>query len=261
MLLQNKNAIIYGGAGAIGSAVAHAFAGAGARVFLAGRTLSSLEKVAREIRKTGGAVETKAIDAQKKEEVEAYLYQVVNQHGAIDISFNAVGIGGEHGHALTDMEYESFAEPVSNAIKSQFITATAASRYMKLKRRGVILAITANAGRKPYVDTGGFGVACAATEGFCRQLALEAGQYGIRVVCLRSAGSPDAPGVEEAFNRHAANAGVTREAFEAEFAERTMLKRLPRLPEVANAAVLMAADEASAITAEVINITCGELAD
>jgi 3-oxoacyl-[acyl-carrier protein] reductase len=46
MLLKNKNAVIYGGGGAIGGAVARAFAREGARVFLAGRTLQSLEEVA-----------------------------------------------------------------------------------------------------------------------------------------------------------------------------------------------------------------------
>ena len=54
MLLQNKNAVIYGGGGAIGGAVARAFAREGARVFLAGRTLAKLDQVAREISVAGG---------------------------------------------------------------------------------------------------------------------------------------------------------------------------------------------------------------
>ena len=58
-----------------------------------------------------------------------------------------------------------------------------------------------------------------------------------------------------------ARAGVSRDAWEAEIADRTYLKRLPRLAEVASAAVLMASDRASAITAAVINLTCGELQD
>ena len=63
MLLQNKNAVIYGGGGAIGGAVALAFAREGAKVFLAGRTLAKLEKVAREISAAGGAAETAQVDA------------------------------------------------------------------------------------------------------------------------------------------------------------------------------------------------------
>jgi 3-oxoacyl-[acyl-carrier protein] reductase len=52
MLLEDKNAVIYGGGGSIGGAVGRAFAREGARVFLAGRTLTRLEEVAEEIRST-----------------------------------------------------------------------------------------------------------------------------------------------------------------------------------------------------------------
>jgi enoyl-[acyl-carrier-protein] reductase (NADH) len=62
--------------------------------------------------------------------------------------------------------------------------------------------------------------------------------------------------------RHLAQqAGVSRDTFEAQLAERTLLKRMPKLAEVANMAVLMASDRASAMTGAVANVTCGETAD
>jgi 3-oxoacyl-[acyl-carrier protein] reductase len=63
MLLQGKKAIIYGGGGAIGGAAARTFAAEGATVFLAGRTLASLDRVAREIVAAGGKAETAQVDA------------------------------------------------------------------------------------------------------------------------------------------------------------------------------------------------------
>ncbi len=57
MLLENKNAVIYGAGGDIGSAVARAFAREGARVFLTGRTLATLSAVAEEIIGAGGKAE------------------------------------------------------------------------------------------------------------------------------------------------------------------------------------------------------------
>jgi glutamyl-tRNA reductase len=63
MLLETKNAIVYGAAGSMGGAVARAFAREGATVFLAGRTLAKLDKVADEIRRAGGAAETAHVDA------------------------------------------------------------------------------------------------------------------------------------------------------------------------------------------------------
>jgi NAD(P)-dependent dehydrogenase (short-subunit alcohol dehydrogenase family) len=63
MLLENKNAVIYGVGGSIGGAVARAFAREGAKVHLAGLTHESLEEVAEEIRSAGGVAETARIDA------------------------------------------------------------------------------------------------------------------------------------------------------------------------------------------------------
>ncbi len=63
MLLQNKNAMIYGAGGAIGGAVARAFAREGAKVFLAGRTLEKVDAVAKGISATGGVAETAKLAA------------------------------------------------------------------------------------------------------------------------------------------------------------------------------------------------------
>lgn len=261
MLLKNKNAIIYGAGGAIGSAVAHAFAREGARLFLAGRTLSSLAVVANQISRAGGLADIAEVDALNQDDVEEHLNDTIEIAGSVDISINVISLGDVHGTPVSQMQHEQFALPVFNAVTTQFFTATAAARQMAKQESGVILALTANAGHHPYPNVGGFGVACATIEAFCRQLAVEEGKHGIRVVCLRSAGSPDAPGVDEVFHQHAAAVGYTREQFETALAERTMLKRLPRLAEVANAAALAASDKASAITAAVMNITCGEIAD
>jgi NAD(P)-dependent dehydrogenase (short-subunit alcohol dehydrogenase family) len=62
MLLENRNAVVYGGGGSIGGAVAHAFAREGATVHLAGRTASTLDAVAADIRTAGGKAETATVD-------------------------------------------------------------------------------------------------------------------------------------------------------------------------------------------------------
>lgn len=92
MLLQNKNAVIYGGGGAIGGAVARAFAREGAKVFLAGRTLAKLDQVARDISAAGGMAETSEVDALDEKAVDNYADAVAAKAGGIDITLNAVGI-------------------------------------------------------------------------------------------------------------------------------------------------------------------------
>lgn len=261
MLLENKNAVIYGAGGDIGSAVARAFAREGARLFLAGRTLAPLSALAEEITKAGGRAEVAQVDALDEHAVEQHLAEVLQQSGAIDISFNVIGIGYVQGAPLVEMAQEEFTQPIADVMKTQFVTMTAAARHMSRKGSGVILAITATPARRFIPNTGNFGVACAAIENLCRQLAGELGPQGIRVICLRSAGSPDAPKLDEIFNQLAELAGVSRQVFEADLAERTLLKRLPKVAEVAQVAALMASDRASAMTGTVANVTCGDTVD
>lgn len=261
MLLANKNAIIYGGAGDVGSAVARAFAREGARVFLAGRTLETLEATARDIQDKGGMAETMQVDANDLQSVEQSLDGVIAAAGRVDISFNAIGHDDVQGQPLLTMTQALFAQPVNNAMMTYFNTATAAARRMSKQGLGVILAISANAARLAYPNMGGFGVACAAIEAFCRQLAIEVGPQGVRVVCLRSAGSPDARGLREVFTMHAQEQGMTLEEFTEQAASGIPLKHLPTLAEVGNSAVFAVSDYASALTGAIINLTCGQMMD
>jgi NAD(P)-dependent dehydrogenase (short-subunit alcohol dehydrogenase family) len=260
-LLAGRNAVIYGAAGAMGSAVARAFAAEGATVFLAGRTFDKVDALAKSLTASGARAFAAAVDALDRSSVEKHLAELVRVHGGVDISFNLIGLGGRQGDPLTAMTVDGFSEAIVQAMRTQYLTATAAARHMKLRKSGVLLALTAQVARKPYVGSGGFGVACEAMEGLWRQLAVELGPEGIRLVTIRSSGSPDTPGVRDAVTEHARLAGVTREAFEARIAEKTMLRRMPLMAEIANLAVLAASDRASSMTAAVLNATCGEIAD
>src|SRR6202012_2182690 len=79
MLLENKNAVIYGAAGAVGSTVARAFAREGARLFLTGRDLGALDALAKEITAAGGAVETAEVDALDEKAVTDHVHDVVDK--------------------------------------------------------------------------------------------------------------------------------------------------------------------------------------
>ncbi len=260
-MLDGKVAVIYGAGGAVGSAVAEAFARHGAVVVLAGRTAARLESVAERIRASGGRAEAMPVDALDADAVEQHMAAIVARCGRVDISFNLIDVGDIQGTPLVDMAADDFTQPVNRAVRTHFLTATAAARQMKGTGGGVILALTAQCGRNPAPLTGGFGVACAAIEGLCRQLAAELGRDGIRVACIRSSGSVDAPGLSDLFDEHAAKEGITREELDARYAATTMLGRLPRLAEVGNAAVLLASDYARSVTAEIFNLTAGQLVD
>jgi 3-oxoacyl-[acyl-carrier protein] reductase len=261
MLLRDKVAVIYGAAGTVGSAVARAFAREGAQVFLTGRRLDPVRVLVDQIAAAGGSASADEVDALDERAIADHAERVVTAAGRIDISFNAIGLGEAQGAALVDIAPEHFLRPIETAMRSHFLTATTAVGHMQTAGSGVILALTAQAARVPYPSVGGFGVAGAAIEALCRQVAAEAGPHGVRVVCLRSAGSPDTPGVEEVWRRHAEAAGASMPEWTQRMAEKTLLKRLPSLAEIAGTAVLMASDYAAPVTGAVLNVTCGELVD
>ena len=91
-MLKDKVAVIYGSGGAVGSAIAGAFAREGAQVFLTGRNLSKVDAVANRIVDAGGRAEAAQVDALDERAVDGHLQYVINKAGRVDVSFNAVGI-------------------------------------------------------------------------------------------------------------------------------------------------------------------------
>jgi 3-oxoacyl-[acyl-carrier protein] reductase len=155
------------------------------------------------------------------------------------------------------MPHGDFTLPTVMGLTTHFLTATAAARRMIERGSGVILTLSSSSavlsGRdRRYHLTGGFSTACAAIEALSRSLAGELGPHGIRVVCLRPDAIPQTWSAEHA----AADSGPRRYMEDG-----TALGRLPTLDEVANAAVMMASDRASAMTGTVVNLTCGSIMD
>lgn len=264
MLLKNKIAVIYGGAGAIGATVARTFAREGAKVFLAGRTKAKLEKVVNEITETGGKAEMAIVDALNEEELDRHLQSIVKKEGRIDISFNATGIShkGLQGISLLDLSPEAYMQPIAMYLRSNFLTAKMAGKHMLPHRAGVILVATATAGRVPFPHAGGIAPTWAAMEALSRGFAIELGTNGIRCVCIRAEGMPESPLVQEVMELHRQAGDMTdSKDFLDLLADFSMLKKLPTLQEFANMAAFMASDSASCTTAAVINVSGGRISD
>ena len=176
-MLRDKVAVIYGGGGAVGGAVAEAFGRHGAHVVLAGRTAARLERVACRIWDKGGHAEAMPVDALDADAVERHMAAIVERFGRVDISFNLIDVADIQGPMLAEMPEADFLQPIDRAMRTHFLTATAAARRMMQRKSGVILALSAQCGRQASPTTGGFGVACAAIEALHRQLAAELGPF------------------------------------------------------------------------------------
>lgn len=251
MLLEDKNAVIYGGGGSIGGAVAKAFAREGATVFLAGRTKAKLDAVADAIRSAGGTAETAEVDALDAEAVDAHADAVAAAAGGIDISFNLITHGDVQGTPMVEMALDDYIRPVVTAVSTTFLTSRAAARHMIKGGGGVILVFGGSGEPMRDYSLGGLQVAFEAMESMRRQLSSELGRHGVRVVTLRTGGVPAT--IPESYEG--------RSVIVEDIEKLTMLGRAATLEDVGNVAAFVASDRARTMTAATANISCGALVD
>jgi NAD(P)-dependent dehydrogenase (short-subunit alcohol dehydrogenase family) len=262
MMLKDKVAVIYGAGGAIGGAVARAFADEGAKLFVTGHHREGVDAIAEDIVSAGGSAEAATIDALDEQAVGKHLQYVIDRAGRIDISFNAVGIPDATilGVPLAELDVEQFFVPIAGYTRSYFLTARLAARHMIPNKSGVIMTVTALPARTGTRLNGGYGPAMAAKEALTRDLSAELAPHGIRVVGLRPHGIPETSTMREIFDVKAYG-GMTWDQFGEYLAGMTHPRRVMRLAEVANVAVFMASDKASGMTGTTVNLTMGSLDD
>jgi NAD(P)-dependent dehydrogenase (short-subunit alcohol dehydrogenase family) len=263
MLLTDRVAVIYGAGGAIGGAIARAYAAEGAVVFLTGRHVAPVELVAKDIAADGGTVEVAEVDALNEQAVDEHLHSVIERSGRVDVSFNAVGIPNAKilGVPLAALDTEQFALPITAYTRSYFLTARLAARRMVANGSGVIMTVTALHSRTGIPLVGGYGPAMAAKEALTRALSAELAPHGIRVIGLRPQGIPKTRTMREAFEPRAEASKLTWEQWQKLLASRTHGRRLMTLDEVANVATFLASDKASGMTGTIVNLTMGSVDD
>lgn len=265
MMLQGKTAVIYGGGGAIGGAMARTFARDGANVFIAGRSLDKLERVAADIRASGGLANVAAVDAMDLSAVTDHVEQVRATAGRIDVAVNAIGFVHVQGPPLAELELDDFMFPLTAYMRANFSIAKAVSKPMAEQGSGVILTLSTPGSRLAGTGFLGYGVTCAAIETFSRLLAAELGGRGVRTVCLRADAIAEALPVSHArmvFEGFARRAGTTvEEMFNMRARQGALLQRPPTLREVAEFAAFAASDRAGAMTGAIANLTCGMVVD
>jgi 3-oxoacyl-[acyl-carrier protein] reductase len=236
MFLTGKNAVVYGGGGSIGGAVARAFAREGAKVFLAGRTLETLKAVGDEI-----GADCAVVDALDPEAVEAHAAAV----GRIDISFNLIDVKDVQGTPMAEMDVEDFLSPVVTAVRSHFLTWKAAARH----GAGVILVFGGEGDPTRGYSIGGLQTAFHALEAMRRQFSTE--NPGVRVVTLRTGGVPET--IPASF---AGRAEIVESLGDA-----TLTGRCATLEDIGNVAAFVASDLARTMTAATVNVSAGALLD
>ena len=188
MQLRGKSAVIYGANSPAGASVARAFATAGATVYLAGRSPSRLEPLAREIVNAGGIVEVAEVDPLDPKSVSEHLHEVGVKHGSVDVSLNMAFLGVVGPARLCNLSDQQFDAATFTRLRSNFVTAAAAARTMAYQGRGIVLATAVPEGGYPEGELAGQRIGNAAIEALCEQLRGDVGSFGVQVAYV-----PDVP--------------------------------------------------------------------
>lgn len=265
MLLQGRNAIVFGGSGAIGGAIARVMAREGAHLILGGQSQAKLDRVATDIRTPGGTAETFTFNALDEHGTMDSVAEIAGRAGGIDIAVHALGFSHDQGTELQSLSLDGFMGSLNTFLPALFVTTKSVLPHMGGGRSGVIITIVPPAGRMALPGHLSHVVTCAAEEAFARVLASELGPRNIRVVCLKSHAISDAIAAgsytREIFAPKAAAARISVDEWLDGAAGSTMLGCLPTLSQVAETAAFVASDHARAMTGTFINMTSGTVTD
>jgi gluconate 5-dehydrogenase len=248
--LAGRVAIVTGGGGGIGSALAESFAGAGARVAVVGRTLDTLEAVARSVQGAGGEALAIVADVTDEGQAERAVAQVVEGLGRVDILVNAVGGGaGKALHPAQQYPRADWDWIMELNVRSTIVPTQPVVRHM-IERGGggAILNISSvranlgiNAGYSAYVAAKG------AISSLTRQWATEWARYGIRVNAIMPT-FVDTPQVATL---------LADPAFKAGIVGRIPLGRVGETADLAGPAIFLCSGAASFVTGHVLAIDGG----
>ena len=261
MRLKDKIAIVTGGGKGIGKAIALAFAAEGATVVVAARTRSKLEETVKEIESKGGRAKAVQTDVSDEKQVQQMVAQTVDEYGQIDILVNNSGIDGPTANVV-DLKLEDWNEALAIDLTGSMLCSREVLKHMIPRRRGNIINIAAEGGRggdgrAGYPMRSPYCCAKMGVIGLTDTLAVEVGEYNIRVNCI----SPAAVRGERIINVVKGRAEATGVPFEELMSKITAnysLKRPAEESEIAAVAVFLASDESSCITGQIIVANCGQ---
>jgi len=256
MLLKNEVAFISGSGRGIGKAIAETFAREGAAVFLTARTEKELAATAAEISQTGGRAEFFAGDLAKENECRAAFAKAVGAFGQMSILVNN---GGHYGPVVPVEDYplSEFDRVVAVHLRAAFLLTQLVLPGMYERKHGVVLNISSISAKAAFSWGSGYAAAKAGLLGLTRYNAAEAARKGVRVNAICPGPVTETVMSKELGAALAEKLNTNKEEQLAGFLESILQGRGQTAQEIAEAALFLCSDKASAITGQAINVDGG----
>ncbi|HCO56439.1 MAG: SDR family oxidoreductase [Alphaproteobacteria bacterium] len=253
MKLQNKIAVVTGGAQGIGAAIATCFAQEGATVAIA--DLNTDGALERELTQRGCKALTVRMDVASENSVNDAFAEIERRCGPVDILVNNAGIGTPV-KSIVDTTPEEWDRTLRINLTGSLMCTRAVLRSMIPRRTGNILNISSNVGKRGVPLRSAYVASKWGLEGLTQTAALELAQYGIRCNALLP-GNVDTPHLAEVVQMHADAEGMSFDAFTGMLKSLSPMNRYVELEEIGKVALFLVSQDSSAMTGQLVNVSAG----
>ena len=252
MRLNDKVALITGGAKGIGLGITRRLAAEGAIAVIGDVQIDAANKAAAAIVGEGGRSVARSLDVRNSASVEETLASIANEFGRIDILVNNAGV--HLVKPIREFSDDDWAYVMDVNARGPFFTMRAAARYMIPQRSGRIINLVTILTGTPYSTI--YEASKHALMGLTKCLMYELAPFGITVNAI-SPGAMDTELLKKGIREKAASAGVTVEYIYQQIAATTPLGRLCTPEDIAATVAFLASSDADYITGELIHVTGG----
>lgn len=260
-LLEDRIALVTGGAQGLGAALCMRLAQEGAHVVVADLNLDGARQVADDIKaQTDRRALAVAVNVTVEADVEAAVQLAVREFGRLDIAVSNAGI--LIAEPVDEFPAEKWKAVIDVNLVGYFHVAKHAARVMKQQRSGVILQINSKSGKKGSYKNSAYAASKFGGIGLTQSIALELAEYGVRCNAICPGNLLDSPlWVNSLYKQYAKKWGITEAEVRQRYIDQVPMKRGCTYDDVANVLVFLASDQSSYMTGQAVNVTGGQQMD